>query len=102
LASSIARVCATSSQRSGHGVALLGGERHALLLGLPDREARVAGPLLVLGVLVGTHAEDVAVEGAGAVGVLGRDAEEVESFDRSHAPTLSRITARGDRSGTDR
>src|SRR4051812_3086639 len=72
-------------------VALLGDERHALLLGLPDPEARVAGPLLPLGVLVGAHPEDVAVEGAGALGVLGGDAEEVESFDDGHRDRLPRV-----------
>src|SRR4051812_34108789 len=65
-------------------VALLGDERHALLLGLPDPEARVAGPLLPLSVLVRAQPQDAAVEGAGALGVLGGDAEEVESFDDSH------------------
>src|SRR3954453_21391006 len=72
-------------------VALLGDERHPLLLRLPDAEARVAGPLLPRGVLVGPHSQDVAVEGAGALGVPGRDAEEVESFDDSHATRLPPI-----------
>src|SRR3954470_9325009 len=72
-------------------VALLGHERHALLLGLPDPEACVAGPLLPLGVLVGPQSQDVAVEGAGALGIPGRDAEEVESFYDSHGTRLSRI-----------
>src|SRR4051795_7022463 len=72
-------------------VALLGDERHPLLLGLPDPETRVAGPLLPFGVLVGAQPQDLAVEGAGALGVLGRDAEEVESFDDSHRTMLPRI-----------
>jgi hypothetical protein len=43
-------------------------------------------------VLVGAHAEDVPVEGTGGLRILGRDAEEVESFDDGHAgedPTCS-------------
>src|SRR5262249_18333388 len=72
-------------------VALLRDERHPLLLGLPDPEARVAGPLLPRGVLVRTHPEDVAVEGAGALGGSRRDAEAVESFDDSHAARTPRI-----------
>src|SRR3954470_19976066 len=36
-------------------VALLGDERHPLLLGLPDPETRVPGPLLPFGVLVGAQ-----------------------------------------------
>src|SRR5215212_2245943 len=51
-------------------VALLRLERHAHPLRLPDAEARVAGPALVFGVRVGPQAEDVAVKGPGAVGVL--------------------------------
>src|SRR4051794_24746019 len=75
-------------------VALLRDERHALLLGLPDAEARVAGPLLPFGVFVGSHAQDVAIERAGALGVLRRHAEEVESFDDSHRATVPQIAVR--------
>src|SRR3954470_12055136 len=77
-------------------VALLGDERHALLLGLPDPEARVAGPLLPLSVLVGAQPQDAAVEGAGALGVLGGDTEEVESFDDSHETSLHGSRSRCD------
>jgi hypothetical protein len=72
-------------------VALLGDERHALPLGLPDPEARLAGPLLPLGMLVGPHPQDAAIEGTGALGVLSRDAEEVESFDHRHKTRLPPI-----------
>jgi hypothetical protein len=75
-------------------VALLGNERHPLLLGLPDPEAGVAGPLLPLGVRVGAQPQDAAVERSGALGVLGGDAEEVESFDDSHSTSRPRIAAR--------
>ena len=50
-----------------------------------------AGPPLPVDV----QPEDVAVEGAGALGVLGGDAEEVESFDDSHAARIPRICGRG-------
>src|SRR3954449_966233 len=56
-------------------VALLRDERHPLLLGLPDAEAGIARPLLPLGVLVGAESQDVAVEGARALGVLRGHAE---------------------------
>src|SRR3954469_24906521 len=72
-------------------VPLLGDERHAVLLGLPDSETGVAGPLLPLGVLVGTQPQHASVEGPGAVGVPGGDAEEVESFDNSHGTRRTRI-----------
>ena len=87
LASSSARVAATSSHPSPW-VALLDDVRHPHLLGLPDAEARIAGPLLIGFVLVGAKAKRVAVEAAGAVGVLGGDADEVESGD--HGGGISR------------
>ena len=65
LASSTARISATSSQRSG--------------------------PPLPLGMLVGAQPQDAAVEGAGALGVLRGDAEEVESFNDSHGARLPQI-----------
>ena len=52
------------------GIAGLGDELHPDPLGLPDDEAGAAGPLLTLRVLVGAHAEDVAIEAACARGVL--------------------------------
>jgi hypothetical protein len=42
-------------------------------------------------VLVGAQPEDASVEGAGALGVLGRDAEEVESFDDSHGTRVPHL-----------
>ena len=63
-------------------VALLGDERHAKLLGLPDAGARVASPLLIVSALVGAKAKGVAVEATGAAGVLRGYAEEVKSCDR--------------------
>jgi hypothetical protein len=47
--------------------------------------------LLPLGVLVGPQPQDAAVEGAGALGVLRGDAEEVESFNDSHGMRLPQI-----------
>jgi hypothetical protein len=66
-------------------IAGLGDELHPDPHGLPDDEAGVARPLLVLRVLIGAHAEDVAVEAARAPGVLRGDADEVELFDECHA-----------------
>src|SRR5215211_9546469 len=66
-------------------IAGLGDELHPDPLGLPDDEAGAASPLLVLRVLIGTHAEDVAVEAARAPGVLRGDADEVELLDECHA-----------------
>src|SRR5829696_4531616 len=47
-------------------------------------DAPRARPLLVLRVLIGAHAEDVAVEAACALGVLRGDADEVELLDECH------------------
>src|SRR5829696_8485611 len=48
-------------------------------------DAPRARPLLVFRVLIGAHAEDVAVEAACALGVLRGDADEVELLDECHA-----------------
>src|SRR4051794_5559937 len=66
-------------------VAGLGDELHPGPLGLPDDKAGAARPLLILRVLIGAHAEDVAVEAAGARGVLRGNAYEVELLDECHA-----------------
>src|SRR3954452_5848581 len=52
----------------GPWVALLRDEGPAHLLGLPDPEARVAGPLLPFSVRVGSHPRASAIEGTGARG----------------------------------
>jgi hypothetical protein len=46
-------------------------------------------------VLVGAHAQDVAVKDTGALGILSRDPEEVETLDDSH--TREHPTDRGGR-----
>src|ERR1044072_1179309 len=70
-------------------VAVLRGlERHALLLRLPDAEAGLADPELVSRVRVGAQAERLAVELARALGILRRDADEVELRDQAHACLL--------------
>ena len=56
-------------------------ERHSELLRLPDAEAGVAGPELVPRVLIPFQPEDLAVEPSRAIGVLRRDADEVELHD---------------------
>ena len=76
-------------------IAGLGDEFQPDLLGLPDDEARVARPLLVLRMLVGAHAQDVAVEAACALGVLRGDADEVELLDECHAPQSFNRPRRG-------
>src|SRR5829696_2979602 len=48
-------------------------------------DAPRARPLLVLGVLIGAHAKNVAVEAACALGVLRGDADEVERLEECHA-----------------
>jgi hypothetical protein len=70
-------------------VAGLSDELHPDLLRLPDAKTSGARPLLVRRVLVGAHAKDVAVEAACAVGVLRRDADEVELLDECHVVSLS-------------
>src|SRR3954447_4082360 len=76
---------------------LLRGELEAHFRRLPDREAGVPDPELVLPVLVGAQAEGVDVEGARAVGVGGRDADEVELGD--HVFSLLTLTALRDSGG---
>jgi hypothetical protein len=67
-------------------IAGLGDELHPDRLRLPDDEAGVARPLLVLRVRIGAHAEHIAVEAACALGVPRGDADEVELLDECHAP----------------
>src|SRR5688572_8303101 len=70
-------------------------ERHSELLRLPDAEARVAGPELVQRLLVPFQAEHVAVEPSRTIGVLRRDADEVELHD-FHQPTEPSISFTGE------
>src|SRR3712207_7474956 len=53
-------------------------ELEALLLGLPDAEARLTGPAVEPRVLVGPQPERVDVEAARALGVARRDSDEVD------------------------
>ena len=66
---------------------LLGRERPAHAVRIPDAEAGLADPELVLGLRVGAQAERVHVEGAGAVDVTGRHCDEVDV--RDHAERLA-------------
>ena len=61
-------------------------ELHAELLGLPDAEAGVAGPEVVCGVGVLAQPKRFDVELLGSVGVLGRNADEVDFGDQGMPP----------------
>ena len=86
-ASSSSRAAATSSTWKRRVSVSLRRELHPELLGLPDAEAGVAGPEVVLRPCWSWRRPSVSdVELLGAVGVLGWDADEVDFADQGMPP----------------